>query len=101
MSHDASKIKNSRRRHRDETAIAKQLRISKQHSRNSIYEKEPHRLIKHHAMDCGNPKCSLCGNPRRNVWAKKHRLTNQERKFLQNLDQTRRQHWNGRLPDDN
>jgi len=31
MSDDAAKVKNSRRRHQDETAIAKQLKIAKSH----------------------------------------------------------------------
>jgi hypothetical protein len=24
-----------------------------------------HRYAKHHAMDCGNPHCGICGNPRK------------------------------------
>jgi len=52
-------------------------------------------LAKHHAMDCGNPKCMLCGNPRRNAWFKKERLTAQERRLFQDLDQQRDKHSNG------
>lgn len=96
MSNDASKIKSSRRRYLDTTAIAKQLRISRQYGINHpVYDAEPHRLSKHHAMDCGNTKCYLCGNPRRNPWAKKNRLTTQERKLFQDLDHTRETHSNG------
>lgn len=35
-----------------------------------------HRYAKHHAMDCGNPHCGICGNPRRI----NKELTMQERK---------------------
>lgn len=67
MSDEESKIKNSKRRHKDETAIQKQVKIAKQHGLGFHDEeiKQPHRLAKHHAMDCGNPECGLCGNPRK------------------------------------
>lgn len=96
MSNDTSKIKNSRRRFRDNTAIAKQLKISKQYGNShELYDLEPHRLSKHHAMDCGNSRCYLCGNPRRNPWYKKSRLTTQERRLFQDLDNPRETHSNG------
>jgi hypothetical protein len=38
---------------------------------------EPHKFAKHHAMDCGNPECVMCGNPRK-VWKEK---TIQEKRF--------------------
>ena len=97
MANEFAKFKNSRRRHKDDIAIARQVKIAKQHglgfSDNAI--KQPHRHAKHHAMDCGNPKCMLCGNPRRNPWFKKDRLTAQERRLFQNLEQQRDQHSNG------
>lgn len=101
MSNDLAKYINSRRRHKTDVHIARQVKIAKQHGlgSNDKHIKEPHRHAKHHAMDCGNPKCMLCGNPRRNAWFKKDRLTAQERKLFQDLDQNRDRHSNG-LKDD-
>ena len=63
MSTEHDKIKHSTRLQQDENAVKKQLKIAKQHNsfadENKVI-KEPHRLAKHHAMDCGNPKCLLC-----------------------------------------
>ena len=88
MSNNNDKVKNSKRRQKDENAINKQLNIIKQRSHFSgdslsTVEKQPHRLVKHHAMDCGNPQCFLCGNPRR---THKDRLTAQEKRMLQDID---------------
>lgn len=92
MSAIESKTKNSIRRHRDETAIKKQLKIAKQHGASAKETKEPHRFNKHHAMDCGNPNCMLCGNPRH---LHKHGRTAQEYRMLQDLDSVRDKHSNG------
>ena len=64
MSTEADKLKHSKRLLKDDNAINKQLKIAKA-SGNPKYIKEPHRLAKHHAMDCGNPQCPACSNPRR------------------------------------
>ena len=74
MSHEDAKIKHSKRLHDDETHIKKQVRIAKAYG---VPVTEPHRLAKHHVMDCGNPKCVMCGNPRK-VFGEK---TIQEKKF--------------------
>jgi hypothetical protein len=72
--------------HRAWTAIKKQLGIikSRQHfqgASKSIDEAQPHRLAKKHAMDCGQPGCNVCGNPRRTRNHKsKDQLTTQERR---------------------
>lgn len=99
MDHAQLKLKNSKRRHRDETAIKRQVKIAKQHGLgfNDEVIKEPHRLAKHHAMDCGNSECYLCGNPRK---THKDKLTTQEKRFLQDLDNTNDKHSNGIPPDD-
>lgn len=59
----------SRRIHDEKTHIKKQLKIAKAHGlTNGLTDKlaiEPHRLSKHHAMDCGNPECPLCSSPRK------------------------------------
>ena len=94
MSTEQDKIKNSKRRHRDETAVKKQVKIAKSHGLtvNDKAVKEPHRLSKHHAMDCGNPDCYLCGNPRK---THKDKLTQQEKRLFQDLDSVRDTHSNG------
>lgn len=99
MSHQQDKVKNSIRRHRDENAVKKQAKIAKAHGFTSQDRviKEPHRLAKHHAMNCGNPKCYLCGNPRH---LHKHGLTAQENRLFQDVDSVRDKHSNGLKPDD-
>lgn len=75
MSHDQDKIKNSKRRLRDESAVKKQVKIAKA---MGVTVDEPHKLAKHHAMDCGRPECPLCSSPR-----KRGELTIQEKRFYQ------------------
>jgi hypothetical protein len=74
MSHEDAKMKHSKRLHDEETHIKKQVKIAKAYG---VPVTEPHRLAKHHVMDCGNPKCVMCGNPRK-VFGEK---TIQEKKF--------------------
>jgi hypothetical protein len=94
MSNEQAKFLNSHRRHKTDVAIARQVRIAKQHKLgfNDKPIKQPHRLAKHHIMDCGNPKCFLCGNPRK---SHKDRLTAQEKRLFQDLEQKRDRHSNG------
>lgn len=93
MSNEQAKYLNSRRRHKTDVAIARQVRIAKSHGTyNQSNIKEPHRLAKHHAMDCGNPGCFLCGNPRK---THKDRLTAQEKRLFQDLENTRSKNGNG------
>ena len=74
---------------RDENAVKKQLKIAQTHGMDV---KEPHKFVKHHAMDCGNPQCYLCGNPRK---THKDRLTTKEKRLFQDLDRTTDRHSNG------
>ena len=85
MSKDEDKIKHSRRLLKDENAINKQLKIAKQHGLTTADQavNQPHRLAKHHVMDCGNPDCYLCGNPRK---THKDKLTAQEKRLFQDID---------------
>jgi hypothetical protein len=62
MSTEQDKIRHSRRLHGDERAVNRQVKIAKSHG---VTVTEPHKYAKHHAMNCGNPGCSLCENPRR------------------------------------
>jgi hypothetical protein len=62
MSKEEDKIKHSKRLHADETHIKKQVKIAKAYG---VPVDEPHKLDKHHALNCGNPNCVMCGNPRK------------------------------------
>ena len=93
MSAEEIKFKHSKRRHQDENAVNRQIRIAKE---KHIIETgqlidNPHKYHKKHAMDCGNPKCMLCSNPRR-TWKE---LTIQEKRQLQEMDVQRIRHGNG------
>jgi hypothetical protein len=97
MSNETAKYINSRRRHKNDVAVARQVRIAKQHGLG-FYDKaikEPHRLVKHHAMDCGNPDCYLCGNPRK---TRKDKLTAQEKRLFQDTEKITDKHSNGLKP---
>ena len=82
MSNERAKFLNSRRRHKTDVHIARQVKIARQHGLgfSDKHIKEPHRHAKHHAMDCGNPECFLCANPRH---LHKHGETKQEKSFKQ------------------
>lgn len=95
MSHELDKFNHSKRLQKDENAIKKQTQIAKQHKASEYNPgelKQPHRFHKRHAMDCGNPECYLCGNPRK---THKDKLTTQEKKQHQDLDFVRDRHSNG------
>lgn len=97
MSHEHDKIKNSKRRFNDGTAVKRQLEIAKTHgafSNDHAMVKQPHRMAKHHAMDCGKTECFLCGNPRK---TSKDRLTAQEKRMNQDMETYRCKHSNGLL----
>jgi len=100
VANELAKYLNSRRRLKDENAIRKQTKIAKQH-RVSEYNpgevKQPHRFAKRHAMDCGNPECFMCGNPRK---THKDKLTTQEKRLFQDVEKTSDRHSNGLPPDD-
>jgi hypothetical protein len=99
MSDPGEKSKASLRRHRDEVAVKKQAKIVKQKLFTDLDHpdlKQPHRLHKKHAMDCGNPGCFLCGNPRKISGD----LTTQEQRLFQDMDNIRDRHSNGIEPDD-
>ena len=90
MSKEQDKFKNSRRRYADETAVKKQTKIAK--SAGSDIS-QPHRFAKHHAMNCGDPNCAMCANPRKMFGLK----TFQEVKLEQDLEAIRDKHSNGLL----
>jgi hypothetical protein len=93
MSNELAKFLGSRRRHKTDVHIARQVAIAKSKSTfNQTNIKQPHRLAKHHAMDCGNPDCYLCGNPRK---THKDKLTTQEKRLFQDVETKRDTHSNG------
>lgn len=77
MSNEQDKFNHSRRLLKDEAAIARQLKIAKEFGIDH-YLTQPHRLVKHHALDCGSPKCLFCS--REKVFKLR---TIQERRFDQ------------------
>jgi hypothetical protein len=87
MSTEEDKFKHSKRLLKDDNAIKKQTKIAREFG---VPVKEPHRLAKHHALDCGNPKCLLCHGEK--VFGKK---TIKERRFEQDMDTTSDKRSNG------
>lgn len=77
-----NKQKRSIRRHKTQVHIRKQLEIW-QHV-NDGFEVEPHYFHKKSAMDCGNPQCYLCGNPRRVIGEK---TIQEQRADLDDIDE--------------
>ncbi len=59
MSDEITKFKKSKRIAKTESVIKRQTRIAKSLGMNHVL-KQPHRLAKQHALDCGNPKCQVC-----------------------------------------
>jgi hypothetical protein len=96
MSTEEDKFKHSKRLLKDENAVAKQVKIAKANGAGQKVLDQPHRLAKHHAMDCGNPQCPLCGNPRR---THKDTLTPQEKRLYQDVEKTTDKHSNGLAPE--
>jgi len=80
MSTEQDKFNHSKRLLKDENAIKKQTKIAKA---AGMKVDEPHKFAKHHAMDCGNPECYICGNPRK---THKDKLTIQEKRNNQKVD---------------
>ena len=84
MSKEQDKIKHSKRLQKDENVIKKQTKIAKS---AGLEVNEPHKFTKHHAMNCGNPKCFMCSNPRK-VFKE---LTQQEKRLFQDVEKNYRQ----------
>jgi len=81
MSNEQDKAKRGTRLQRALNTIMRQLKIAKSAGIHQKYIDQPHRLAKHHAMDCGVPNCPMCSSPRHNKTVKgKDKLTVQERR---------------------
>ena len=59
---EQAKIKHSKRIQQKENHVKRQVKIAKAYK---IPVEEPHMLQDHSAVTCGNPTCTLCGNPRK------------------------------------
>lgn len=82
MSDLETKIKNSKRKHKTKSAAIRQLKIAESHGVNCDRTKV-HKYAKNRSMNCGNPKCMWCSNPRR-VFKER---TIQELRMFQNQDE--------------
>ena len=87
MSHEEERIKHSKRIFETDNAVKKQVKIAKEFG---IVVDEPHKFAKHHAMNCGNPKCLLCHSEK--VFGHK---TIQEQRFDQDVEHPRVKRSNG------
>jgi hypothetical protein len=76
MSTEEDKFKHSKRLHKEEVVIKRQIKIAETYG---MEVKDPHKFAKHHALNCGNPKCIMCMNPRKSMAEK----TIQEQKLEQ------------------
>jgi len=88
MSNEDDKFKHSKRLLKDENAVNKQAKIAKTFGVNV---KEPHKFAKKHAMNCGNPNCVMCGNPRK-VFKEP---TQQEKRLFQDVEKVTDKRSNG------
>lgn len=91
MSKEQDKIKHSTRLQKDDNAVKKQTKIAKEFG---VPVDEPHKFAKHHAMNCGNPKCVICSNPRKTF----KELTQQEKRLFQDTDKITDKRSNGLVP---
>jgi hypothetical protein len=90
IDHESLKEQHGKRIQQKKNYVKKQEKIAKEFG---LPVDEPHRLSKVAALNCGNPNCIMCSNPRK-VWGE---LTIQEKRHLQEVDilEARHRHWNG------
>ena len=77
MSDDITKLKRSRRLHKDEVKAKRQKNMLKDYGMDINPFESANYYAKQHALNCGNPKCAMCANPRK-FWGE---LTLQEKRF--------------------
>jgi predicted phosphodiesterase len=78
MSDPDTKSRKSKRLSKTHDAIEKQTHIAK-HVLGHVHKNQPHRYAKMHSLNCGDPTCHMCGNPRK--FFKERTL--QEKKFIE------------------
>lgn len=65
MSDENTKVKHSKRIFLTETVITKRRKLLKEYKIYNRSFKQKHRLSKMNGINCGNPGCMLCINPRK------------------------------------
>jgi hypothetical protein len=100
MSNDIEKVVHSRRIQQKNRHIARQVRIRQAHkfdipTKDGLIEK-PHRYHKLSGVTCGNSNCFMCGNPRKFF----NESTMQEKRQMQDVEQIRNRHSNGKITED-
>ena len=78
MSDQEQKDKRSKRLQQETNAIKKQMNIAKAYG-VEVNQYEGHRYAKKHILNCGDPDCVMCANPRKTFKEK----TKQESSFDQ------------------
>ena len=73
MSNEVTRNTRSIRFKKDYCKIRKQLKLAKVYS-IQIPENKIHRLAKLKVLNCGDPNCLMCGNPRK-MWQGKTEIT--------------------------
>lgn len=64
-----NKFARAERRHRNRKSVSKQSRIFYYHNDKTeqLSDKQLGRMVKHKALNCGQSRCVMCGNPR-TIW---------------------------------
>jgi len=78
---DLTEEKRGKRRRLTTNAIKRQKQLAKINKLGAVHKhnEQDHRFAKMHALNCGIPKCIMCGNPRK-IWKER---TLQEKRFMQ------------------
>ena len=79
MSKDDDKERRSKRLSDTAKKVKRQVKIAKM---SGVEVEEPHKYAKMHALNCGNPDCVMCANPRKTFKQK----TIQELRFEETED---------------
>lgn len=65
MSDEATKVKRSSRKHDTWRVILKRKKLVKSYGIPTDYTNCGHKLAKTNGINCGDPKCIMCANPRK------------------------------------
>ena len=65
MSDENTKSKHSKRIHNTNSVIAKRKKLVKSYGIPIDYSDCGHKLAKRNGINCGDPKCFICMNPRK------------------------------------
>lgn len=103
MAKEVDRYKHSRRLHRKLAHMERQMGIRKKiFHRDPLTGKtvgsdeSPHRYHKLSGMTCGSSHCYMCGNPRKFF----DERTMQEQRAMQDMEQVRNRHSNGKSTED-